>query len=78
MTTLSHPYAAKDGTKPYLAKLVKGLIKDYKEQELDVQEPALFLRDRLHEGLYCGHKGKRYAIEVVTTAEKLPPDGFEG
>jgi hypothetical protein len=44
---------------------------------LDVQEPALFLRGRLHEGLYRGRKGKRYAMEVVTTAEKLPPDGFE-
>ena len=28
--SLSYPYTAKDGTKPYLAKLVKGLIKDYK------------------------------------------------
>jgi hypothetical protein len=44
---------------------------------LDVQEPALFLRGRLHEGLYCGRKGKRYAMEVVTTAEKLPPDDLE-
>jgi hypothetical protein len=36
MTTLSlsHPYATKDGTKPYLAKLVKGLIKDYKGTEI--------------------------------------------
>ena len=41
----------KDRTKPYLAKSVKDLIKDYKEQELDVQEPALFLRGRFHEGL---------------------------
>ena len=56
---------------------MKDLIKDYKEQELDVQELALFLRDRLHEGLYCGRKGKRYAMEVVTTAEKLPPDDLE-
>jgi hypothetical protein len=38
---------------------------------LEVQEPALFLRGRLDEGLYCGRKGKRYATEVVTTAEKL-------
>jgi hypothetical protein len=44
---------------------------------LDVQEPALFLRGRLNEGLYCRRKGKRYATEVVTTAEKLLPDGFE-
>jgi hypothetical protein len=44
---------------------------------LDVQELALFLRDRLHEGLYCRRKGKRYATEVVTTAKKLPPDGFK-
>jgi hypothetical protein len=44
---------------------------------LDVQEPAPFLRDCLNEGLYCGHKDKGYAIEVVIT-EKLPPDSFEG
>jgi hypothetical protein len=44
---------------------------------LDVQEPALFLRGRLYERLYCGHKGKEYATEVVTTAKKLSPDGFE-
>ena len=44
---------------------------------MDVQEPALFLRGRLDEGLYRGHKGKRYAMEVVTTAEKLPLDDLE-
>ena len=77
MTTLSHPYTTEDRTEPYLAKLVKDLIKDYKEQELDVQESALFLRDRLHERLYCGRKDKRYVMEIVTTAEKLPPDDLE-
>ena len=44
---------------------------------MDIQEPALFLRDRLYEGLYCRRKGKGYAKEVVTTAEKLPPDDLE-
>ena len=47
------------------------------EQELDVQESALFLRDCLHEGLYCGRKGKGYTMEVVIIAEKLPPDDLE-
>jgi hypothetical protein len=47
------------------------------EQGFDVQEPALFLRGRL-DGLYCGYKGKGYAMEVVTITEKLPQDGFEG
>jgi len=28
--SLSHPHATKDRTKPYLAKLVKGLVRDYK------------------------------------------------
>jgi hypothetical protein len=28
--SLSHPRTTKDRTKPYLAKLVKGLVKDYK------------------------------------------------
>jgi hypothetical protein len=45
-------------TEPYLDKLVKDLVKDYKEQELGVQESALFLRGRLHEGLYCGQRAK--------------------
>ena len=44
---------------------------------MDVQESVLFLRDCLHEGLYCGRKGKEHATEVVTIAEKLLPDGFE-
>ena len=30
MLSLNHPYAIEDGTKLYLAKLVKDLIKDYK------------------------------------------------
>ena len=45
---------------------------------MDVQESALFLRGGLDEGPYRGHKGKGYAMEVVTITEKLPPDGFEG
>ena len=76
--SLNHPHTTEDRTEPYLAKLVKDLIKDYKQQELDVQEPALFLRSHLNKGLYCGHKDKGYATKVVTTAEKLPLDGFEG
>ena len=44
---------------------------------MDVQELALFLRGDL-EGPYRGHKGKGYAMEVVTITEKLPPDDFEG
>ena len=45
---------------------------------MDIQEPALFPKDHLHEGLYCGRKGKRYATEVVTATKKLPADGFKG
>jgi hypothetical protein len=75
--SLSYPYTTKDGTKPYLAKLEKGLIKDYKEQELDIQELALFLRGYLYKGLYRGRKGKRYAIEVVIIAEKLLLDNLK-
>ena len=79
MTTLSlsHPRMTKDRTEPYLNKLVKDLIKDYKEQELDVQELALFLKDHLYKRLYCGRKGKRYAMEVITTAKKLPLDNLK-
>ena len=36
-----------------------------------------FLRGHLYKGLYCGHKGKEYATEVVTITEKLLPDDFE-
>jgi hypothetical protein len=42
-----------------------------------MQEPALFLKGRLHKGLYYGYKGKGYTMEVVTT-EKLPPDDLKG
>jgi hypothetical protein len=44
---------------------------------LDVQELALFLRGRLYKGPYCRRKGKRYAMEVVIIAEKLPPDNLK-
>ena len=37
----------------------------------------LFLKDCLYKGLYCGYKGKRYIIEVVITAKKLPLDDFK-
>ena len=30
MLSLNHPHATKDGTKPYLAKPIKDLVKDYK------------------------------------------------
>ena len=49
-----------------------------REQEFNVQESALFLRGRLNEGLYCGHKDKEYTTEVVAIAEKLPLDSFTG
>ena len=76
--SLSHPYATKDRTEPYLAKPSKGSCQGLQgEQALDVQEPALFLRDRLYEGLYCRRKGKGYATEVVSN-EKLSPNGLEG
>ena len=45
--------------------------------ELDLQKSVLFLRDHLYKSLYCGRKGKEYAMEVVTIAEKLLLDGFE-
>ena len=78
MLSLSHLYATEDRTEPYLAELSEGPYQGLQgEQELDVQEPALFLRDRLYEGPYCRRKGKRYATEVVIIAKKLPSDGFK-
>ena len=45
MLSLSHPYANKDRTEPYLAKLSKGSCQGLQgEQELDGQELVLFLR----------------------------------
>ena len=44
---------------------------------MDIQELALFLRGRLHKGLYCGYKGKGYATEVVTITERLPPNDIK-
>ena len=68
--SLSYPYATKDRTEPYLAKLSKGSCQGLQgEQALDVQESALFLRGSLNKGLYCVHKDKGYAIEVVTTTK---------
>jgi len=36
-----------------------------------------FLEIVLMKGLYCGYKGKGYAMEVVTIAKKLPLDGLK-
>ena len=67
-----------DRTEPYLAELSEGLCQGLQgEQALDVQEPALFLRGRLNEGLYYGRKSKGYATEVVTATEKLLLDDLE-
>ena len=40
-------------------------------------ELALFLRGRLHEGLYCGYKGKGYATEVVIVTKRLSPNDIK-
>ena len=74
MTTLSlsHPYATEDRSEPYLAKPSEGLRQGLQgEQGLGVQEPALFLRGRLDERLYCGRKDKGYATEVVIAENDL-------
>ena len=44
---------------------------------MDIQKPALFLKSHFYKGLYCGRKGKRYAIEVITIAKKLPLDDLK-
>ena len=78
MLSPSYPYATEDKTEPYLAKLVKDLAKDYKENRNWIyRSQYFFFKDCLYKGLYCGRKGKRYVMEVVTTAEKLPPDDLE-
>jgi len=80
LTTInpSHPHATEDRTELYLAKLVKDFVKDYKGNRNWTCRSQHFSEIVLTKGLYYGHKDKGYAMEVVTTAEKLPPDGFEG
>ena len=80
MTTssLSHPHATEDGTEPCPAKPVKDLVKNYKGNKDWTYRSQRFSSGHLHEGLYYGREGKGYATEVVTTAEKLPPDDLEG
>ena len=70
----SHPHTTKDRTKPYLTKPVKDLIKDYKGNRNWTYRSQHFLEIVLTKGLYYRHKGKGYTMEVVTIAEKLPPD----
>ena len=68
----------KDSTKPYLAELSEGLCQRLqREQTLDVQEPVLFLKNRLNKGLYYKYKSKGYIIKVVTVTKKLPLDDFK-
>jgi len=75
---LSYPHATKDRTEPCLAELVKGLIEDTRETGIGRTGSSAFSSEIvLMKGLYYGRKGKGYATEVVTTAEKLPPDGKE-
>ena len=54
----------------------RALLRVTREQEFDVQEPALFLRGRLDEGCIID-KGKRYVTEVVITVEKLQLDNLK-
>jgi len=77
MLSLNYPYITKDGTKLYLAKLVKDLAKDYKGNKNWIYRSRHFLEVVLMKGLYYRHKGKGYTIEVIIT-EKLPPDGSKG
>jgi len=74
---LSHPHTTEDRTKPYLTNPVKDLIKDYKGNRNWTYRSQYFLEIVLTKGLYYGRKGKGYATEVVTIAEKLPPDDKE-
>ena len=78
MLSLNYSYTTEDRTKPYQDKLVKDLIKDYKENRIWIYRSQCFsLRGCLDKGLHCGHKGKGYAIEAVTTTKKLTPDNIK-
>ena len=79
MLSLSYPSTTKDRTKPYLAKLEKGLIKDYKGNRNWIYRSQRFSLEIVFiKGYTADVKGKRYIIEVVIIAEKLLLDGFEG
>jgi len=76
--SLNHPYTTEDRTKPYWDKLVKDLVKDYKENRIWMYRSQRFSsRGCLDEGLHCGHKGKGHATEAVTITEKLTPDNIK-
>jgi len=80
LTTLSlnHPYAIKDRTKPYWDKLVKDLVRNYKGNRNWIYRSQRFsLEIVLIKGLYYRYKGKGYATEVVTIAEKLLLDNLK-
>jgi len=67
-----------DRIKPYWDKLVKDLVKDYKENRIWIYRSQHFsLRGCLDEGLYCRHKGKGHIIEAVIITEKLTPDNIK-
>ena len=78
MLSPSYPHATEDKTEPYLAKLVKDLAKDYKEnRNWTYRSQYFFSKDHLYKGLYYRHKNKGYTTKVVIT-KKLPPDSFKG
>jgi len=57
---------------------VKGLIEDIRETGIGRIGASAFSSEIvLTKGLYYRRKGKGYATEVVTTAEKLSPDDKE-
>ena len=56
---------------------MKDLVEDYKGNRNWTYRSQYFLEIVLTKGLYYGHKGKGYAMEVVITAEKLLPDDKE-
>jgi len=78
MLSLNYPYITKDGTKLYLAKLVKDLAKNYKGNRNWMYRSWYFLEIVLTKGLYYRYKGKRYMTEVVIIAKKLLLDDLKG
>ena len=78
MLSLNYPYITKDGTEPYLAKLVKDFVRDYKGNRYWIYRSQYFsLRDCFSKGLYYGRKSKGYIMEVVIATEKLLLDDLK-
>jgi len=53
------------------------MVRQYIKRYYKIREDRCSIEDRLYKGPYYRRKGKRYTIEVVTTAKKLLLDNLK-